>query len=50
LGKKINKKVSEIFLIDVLSYSVMSNYYHILVKTKYEEMKALSDEEIAYRW
>jgi len=48
--KQLIKKASEIFMIDVLSYAVMNNHYHILIKTKSEALKNLSDEEVAYRW
>ena len=48
--KELIKTASEIFTIDVLSYAVMNNHYHILIKTRYDELASLTDEQVAYRW
>ena len=44
------KYVSEIFKIDVLNYSVMSNHLHVLVRTDYKGRDELTDREVAERW
>ncbi len=37
----------KIFSVEVLSYALMSNHYHLLVRTTWEK---LSDEEVVRRW
>ncbi len=37
----------KIFSVEVLSYALMSNHYHLLVRTTWEK---LSDEEVIRRW
>ncbi len=44
------KKLSQIFCIDVLSYAVMSNHLHILLRTNYKKLILLNDDEIVRRW
>lgn len=40
----------EVFSVELCSYAVMSNHYHVVVEIKPSEAKALSDEEAARRW
>jgi len=42
--------LSSIFGIDILSYAVMSNHLHIVVKLCPAEIDTLSNEEVAQRW
>ena len=42
--------LSSVFLIEVLSYAVMSNHYHIVVKVDKDTVKPWSDEEVINRW
>ena len=43
-------ELSNVFFIDVYGYAVMSNHYHLVVRTCPEEMVLASDEQIAKRW
>ena len=43
-------KLAEIFTLNLCSYAVMSNHYHVVVETKPDEAKGLSDSEVATRW
>jgi REP element-mobilizing transposase RayT len=40
----------EIFTLNLSSYAVMSNHYHVVVEIKPSEAKMLNDEEVAQRW
>lgn len=42
--------LSSIFGIQICSYSVMSNHYHIVIKLCPDEIAVLSDHEIVARW
>ena len=44
------KQLSEIFIIDICGYSVMSNHLHIILRTRPDLVKNMSPEEIAKRW
>ena len=42
--------LASLFTVDICSYAVMSNHYHICVKLCPEEIEQLSDNEILDRW
>ena len=42
--------LSEAFTIDICAFSVMSTHYHLVLRTRPDLVKALSDEEVARRW
>ena len=42
--------LASIFTVDICSYTVMSNHYHICVKLCPEEIEQLSDDQILDRW
>ena len=44
------KFLSSVFLIECLSYAVMSNHLHVLLRTTMAPLKRLPAEEIARRW
>lgn len=44
------KLLTEVFAIDVCSYALMSNHYHLVVRLAPERLAALSDQEIIERW
>ena len=44
------KQLTEIFLVDVCGYAVMSNHLHIILRTRPDLVKQMSSEEIAKRW
>jgi len=48
--KKRIKLLSEIFLIDVCGYAVMSNHLHIILRTRPDLIKKLEDEDVVKRW
>ena len=39
-----------IFAIDVLSFAVLSNHLHVVVRTRPDVVKTWSDDEVALRW
>lgn len=43
-------ELAEYFAIDVYAYAVMSNHYHIVVRTDPDRLKNIDDAEIARRW
>ena len=43
-------KLAEIFTVEICSYAVMSNHYHVVVRTQPGETQRLSDEAVAQRW
>ena len=43
-------QLTEVFAIEVHSYSVMSNHLHVVVRTLPERIQSWSDEEVARRW
>ncbi len=43
-------KLQEVFLIDVGSYAVMNNHFHLSVRTRPDLAKKLSDKEVLERW
>jgi len=42
--------LSSLFTIDVCSYAVMSNHYHLVVKIDPEQSDQWTDREVAKRW
>ncbi len=43
-------ELSNIYLIDVCAYAVMSNHYHLVLKINHEQAQLLSDKEVIERW
>jgi REP element-mobilizing transposase RayT len=43
-------ELSELFGIDVLSYSVMHNHHHNVIRTRPDVVEQLNDEEVVRRW
>jgi len=44
------KELSQVYLIDICAYAVMSNHYHLVLKINKEKALQLSDEEVIDRW
>lgn len=44
------KLLSEIFLIDVLNYALMSTHAHMMLRIDKKALDALTDKEVARRW
>ena len=44
------KLLCSVFAVDLCSYAIMSNHYHIVVRINAGEVKQWSDEEVAKRW
>ena len=42
--------LASVFAVDICSYAVMSNHYHLVVKISPEQIEDLSDYEILIRW
>jgi len=42
--------LTNIFAIDVCSYAVMSNHYHLVLHINEQEIAAYSDQDICDRW
>jgi len=42
--------ISSVFCIEVCSYAIMSNHYHIVLHVKPNEVESLSNNEILERW
>ena len=42
--------LSSIFAVDILSYSVLHNHYHMVVKFCPKEMQQWMDDEVLERW
>jgi len=42
--------LSSLFSIDLCSYAIMSNHYHLVVHINPEEAESWSDQEVAERW
>ena len=43
-------ELSQVYLIDVCAYAVMSNHYHLVLKINHEQASKLSDSEVIERW
>ena len=44
------KQLIQVFAIDVCSYAVMSNHYHVVLKLNPSSASDLSDKDIVMRW
>ena len=44
------KRLSQVFAIDILSYAVMDNHMHLLVKVDKKRAESFSAEEVLRRW
>jgi hypothetical protein len=42
--------LSAVFGLDVLTYAIMSNHLHVVLRTRPDVVKTWSDEEVATRW
>ena len=42
--------LSHVFSIDVASYAIMSNHYHVVLRVDSDSALALTDEQVAKRW
>ena len=42
--------LASVFGIDVLSYAIMSNHLHVILRNRPDVVKTWSDEEVAIRW
>lgn len=42
--------LASVFAIDVLTYSILSNHYHIVLRNRPDVLSELTDEEVAIRW
>ncbi len=47
---KARELLAAVFGIDVLSYAVMSNHLHVILRVRPDIVKLWSDEEVATRW
>jgi len=43
-------ELSDVFMIDVCAYAVMSNHYHLVLKINHEQAQNLSENEVIKRW
>ena len=48
--KKRLFELSELFFIDLYGYAIMSNHYHLVIKTRPDESHVASNQQIAQRW
>lgn len=48
--KKRLEVLSKIFTIDMLAYALMSTHQHLMLRTRPDLLKKLSDEEVVNRW
>jgi len=44
------ERLASVFGIDVLTYAILSNHMHIVMRTRPDVIAAWSDEEVAIRW
>jgi len=44
------KELSQVYLIDICAYAVMSNHYHLVLKVNKEQADTLSEDEVIERW
>ncbi|MBN8549620.1 MAG: transposase [Deltaproteobacteria bacterium] len=44
------QQLVEIFCIELLSYSLMGNHQHTLLRTRVDRLAMLTDREVAHRW
>lgn len=44
------KAMSQVFAVDVLAFSVMSNHFHLVLRNDVNREKGWSDEDVVRRW
>ncbi len=44
------EKLASVFAIDVLTYAILSNHLHLVIRNRPDVVKTWSDQEIALRW
>ena len=44
------KLLCEVFSVDMCTYAIMNNHYHIVVRIDVKQVQSWTDEEIARRW
>ena len=44
------KLLCSVFAVDLCSYAIMSNHYHIVIRIDVDQVRSLSDEDVAKRW
>jgi len=44
------EKLASVFAIDVLSYAILSNHLHVVIRNRPDVVKNWSDQEVALRW
>ena len=42
--------LASVFGIDVLTYAIMSNHIHVILRSRHDVVAEWSDEEVAIRW
>jgi len=42
--------LASVFVIDILSYAILSNHLHVILRNRPDVLAKLSDEEVAIRW
>ena len=44
------KRLSQLFAIDVMGYTVLSNHFHLVLRNRPDQVENMTDEEVALRW
>ncbi len=44
------EKLASVFAIDVLTYAILSNHLHVVIRNRPDVVKTWSDKEVALRW
>jgi REP element-mobilizing transposase RayT len=44
------KRLSEVFAIDICSYSILDNHYHLVLRVNREQAEAWTEREVIERW
>ncbi len=44
------EKLASVFGVDVLTYAIMSNHLHVVLRNRPDVVETWSDEEVALRW
>jgi hypothetical protein len=45
-----DRKVSSFFGVDVLSYAILSNHLHVVLRNRPDVVETLSNKQVALRW
>jgi REP element-mobilizing transposase RayT len=48
--EKLIKYQAGVFAVDIGNYSILSNHFHLLARTRPDVVENWSDEEVAFRW